>query len=293
MKTVAIVGANSMLGKTLAVQLGQQGITVISVGRSKNNDIILDLVKPFHYSICANYKADVIFHCASAFGDDTFEGTQTNFLTNTIGSLNVLKLMQQLECVHVVYAGSMSSYPRLEATNLLSSYGLSKAQAEQILEWGMKRKEGLFCSLRFSQLYDTEGLCCHHQPWFGRIIAYASRGLDLHLPASKGKRNFLHVSEAACLMILSAKAHITGCWPVCHYESLDTTEMAELAYREFGCGGQIIIDMKKKPFRAIFFPEDLSIFERLQHKLSISMAQGIAMIHQSGFAENFGPLDVL
>jgi len=107
-----------------------------------------------------------------------------------------------------------------------------------------------------------------------------------------GPRNFLHVSDAARLIIRAAEINLNGCWPACHTESLDIYQIAEIAYREFGRGGRIVIDSKKKPFRSVSYPSDLSLFEHLQDKPQISMAEGIAMIHRNNYAEHFGPMDV-
>ncbi len=292
MKVAAIIGADSMLGRELAVQLQEHGIVVIGVGRAMHHDIVLDLAEPLNRNICAGRTTDVVFHCASAFTGDDFESARTNFLTNAVGCLNVLELMEQLQCNSCLYAGTLSSIEGFESS-LISSYGLSKAQGEKILEWGIARRGGVFCSLRLSQLYDTDGLCCVHQPWFGRIIAYASRGLDLRLPPSAGVRNFLHVADAARLMICAAKMKLKGNWPLCHPESLDNTKIAEIAFREFGCGGNIVIDHNKKAFRPVCYPKDFTVFNQLQDKPRISMAEGMSMIHHSGSADRFGPMDVL
>lgn len=45
---------------------------------------------------------------------------------------------------------------------------------------------------------------------------------------------------------------------------------------------ELSLTTTKKPFRLLNFPKDRSIFERLQCDLSISMAEGIAMIHRGG-----------
>ncbi|NOR71480.1 MAG: NAD-dependent epimerase/dehydratase family protein [Methylomarinum sp.] len=291
MKTAAIVGVNSMLGRQLAVQLREQNISVIGIGRDPNNEIVLDLDNSVDYGE-VSYKADVIFHCASAFEGDDFVGLRVNFTTNVVGCVNVLALMEQLECSVCVYAGTVFSINGADS-NSLSGYGFSKAQGEQLLEWGLARVNKRFCSIRFSQLYDTEGLCCVHQPWFGRIISYASRGLELRLPEPfSGSRNFIHVIDAARLMIQAVETRVSGCWPLCHSEYLNYQQIAELAYQEFNKGGQITIDKNKVPFRSFNFPKNCRVYDQLQDKPKISMADGIAMIHHTGQADKFGPLDV-
>lgn len=289
--TVAVLGVDSMLGKELVRQLRGNNQSVISIGRAPHNDIAFDLTTEFKPETCNGLKADILIHCASAFAGDDGTGAKINFLTNTLGCLNVLMLMEALECRHCCYAGAVTSFDDFESIGM-NSYGLSKVQGEQILEWGMKKVDGLFCSLRLTGLYDVEGDCCRHQPWLGRIVAYASRGLDIRLPPSVGKRNYLHVSDAARLMIHSVNTRITGCWPVCHTECHNHTEIAELAYAEFARGGKVFIEDKKNPFRQVNYPDSNLFYEKLGDAPRVSMAQGLTMIHRSGFVERFGPMDV-
>ncbi|MEO6690528.1 MAG: NAD(P)-dependent oxidoreductase [Dokdonella sp.] len=291
MMTAAIIGIHSMLGRALATELRSRGVGIVGVGRGVGHDVAMDLTEPFAPNKVTPAPLNVTFHCAASFADDSPEGTRNNIATNTLGIATVLEFMRAFDCRRCIYAGTISSFKDADP-NGLSSYGLSKLMGEQILHWGLERDGGMFCSLRLPQLYDTDGLSCVHQPWFGRIIAYASRGQSLHLPPSRSERNFLHVEDAARLMIRAADDGLTGTWPLCHPERLTTTQIAELAYREFDCGGGIIIDESKVPFRPIHFPESEGLFERLRDRPQITMAHGIALIRRSGQAANFGPLDV-
>jgi nucleoside-diphosphate-sugar epimerase len=291
MIAAAIIGIRSMLGQALAAELRSRGVRVVGVGREIGHDATMDLVEPFARHMVTPIPVDVVFHCAASFADDSPEGARTNLATNALGNVNVLELMRAFGCHRCVYAGTVSSFDGADP-NGMSSYGLSKSIGEQILHWGLERDGGTFCSLRLPQLYDTEGLSCVHQPWFGRIIAYASRGQSLHLPPSGGERNFLHVEDAARLMGRAADDGLAGIWPLCHPERMDTTQIAELAYREFNRGGDIIIDESKAPFRPFRFPESEDLFQRLRDRPQINMADGIALIHRSGQATKFGPLDV-
>jgi len=293
MKTAAIVGADSMLGQALAEQLREQTVDVIRVGRHAHHDMVLDLTKAPGNLPPVDKQVDILFHCAAAFAANDLLGAQLNFQTNAFGCLAVLDLMAALGCRHVVYAGTISSLPEADPSSPMGgSYGLSKAQGEQILDWGMQQVKGRYCSLRLSQLYDIQGRCCVQQSWFGRIIAYASRGLDLRLPHSAGKRNFLHVRDAARLMIRAAEQELSGAWALCHPEQFDYTEIARLAYHEFGQGGQILLDSLKTPFRQIYFPESTALFDCLQIQPQITLSEGLSLIHQAGSADRFGPLDV-
>lgn len=291
MKTVAILGADSMLGSELARQLQKKDSLVVSVGRASHNDIVFDLTGAFDPNSCKGLQVDVLIHSASAFEGDDMACARINFLINALGCLNVLSLMQALSCKVCCYAGTVTSYGDFEPGQM-SSYGLSKAQGEEVLEWGMRRVGGRFCCLRLAGIYDTNGESCKHQPWFGRIVAYASRGMDLGMPDSAGGRNYLHVADAASLILGALEAELSGTWPLCHFEQLDHAAIARLAYAEFACGGEVLLDRRKLPFRKVNYPSGADLFERLGMAPAISMARGLEMIHRAGTAPNFGPMDV-
>lgn len=280
-----------MLGKEISGQLKGKGHTVISVGRATHNDIRFDLVGTFDPDPYSGLRAEALIHCASSFEGDDPDGVRINFATNTMGCLNVLTLMQALSCRYCLYAGTIVSNDDFEPGKM-NSYGLSKALAERILDWGIRREKGKFCSLRLTQLYDTAGACCRHQPWFGRIVAYASRGKDIRMPRSMGGRNYLHVTDAASLLIRALEVELVGFWSVCHAEQLDHAEIARLAYAEFGHGGEVLLDERKLPFRKVNYPDSTALFEKLGRVPVISMADGLKMIHQAGTAADFGPMDV-
>jgi nucleoside-diphosphate-sugar epimerase len=292
MKSAVVLGSTSMLGKEIVEQLTGKGIEVIRAGRHASSDIIVDLGSGILPKAKKWLKADVLIHCASAFGDDTLQGISDNLSVNIAGCAQALQIVQRTGACKVVYAGSLFSDPFVEPGNVLGSYGFSKAEAERILEWGMAKIGGSFCSLRLTQLWDTNGACCAHQPWFGRIIAYASRGLTLNMPNADGPRNFMHVSDAAKLLIRAADTSVTGIHPVSFPTDIDMEAFARQATRVFAQGGMIKIDATKKAFRKMQFPKDEFIFDALGVRPEISLEEGLTLIRQAGTAAAFGPLDV-
>jgi nucleoside-diphosphate-sugar epimerase len=291
MKTAAVIGANSMLGAQLVSALSSIGVEVISIGRYAKADIHLDLNKGFLSPLPENACADVIFHCAASFADDSSEGIRKNFQVNTTGCLWVLELAECLGCNAIVYAGSVSSMETLEPGKF-TSYGFTKAQAEKLLDWGMKRLNRRFCSLRFSQIYDTAGTCLRHQTWFGRIIAYAARGLDINMPRSDGVRNFLHLDDTVHMMVAAGQSTVGGIFDVVHPESLTYEEIATAAYSIFGKGGHVLVDTSKTPFRPIHYPDAAHTFRVLGLTPTISITEGMARIRDQDTWPAFGPLDV-
>jgi nucleoside-diphosphate-sugar epimerase len=292
MKTVAVIGMSSMLGSRLASHLSSMGIEVLSIGRQKGTDIYLDLEENVFTKPPGHLSADVIFHCAASFADDSNEGIRKNFRTNATSSLLVLELAEQLKCRSIVYAGTVFSSETLEL-DTFGYYGFSKSQAEGILAWGMNRLNSKFCSLRFPQIYDTAGACIVHQPWFGRIVAYAARGLDLNMPKSDGLRNFLHVDDAAAIMVEAGRGVANGIYNVVHPESFTFHEIASKAYTIFGRGGRVVIDPKKRPFRPFNFPDGSHAFKNFGITPRISIEEGIVRIRDQNTWSAFGPMDVI
>lgn len=292
MKAVVVLGATSMLGREIARQLAADGVKIVRAGRHLDNDIVVNLGSGVSPEFASTLKADVLIHCASAFGSDSPQGISENLNVNVAGCTQVLEIVQRTGVRKVVYAGSLSSDPLIEPGISLGAYGFSKAEAERILEWGMTKIGGDFCSLRLTQLWDTEGACCSHQPWFGRIIAYAARGLALNMPDAEGPRNFMHVSDAARLLIRAAETSFTGIHPVSFPTDTDLLEFAHRANSAFGRGGMIKVDATKKPFRKMQFPKDESVFDALDFRPKISLDDGLTLISQAGTAAAFGPLDV-
>ena len=292
MKSVVVLGATSMLGGEIVRQLSAKGIEIIRAGRHPDNDIVVDLDSGDAPTFRILHKADALIHCASAFGGDNPDGIRENLSVNVAGCAQVLDMVQHTGVRKIVYAGSLFSDPLIEPDIPLGAYGFSKGEAERILEWGMTKIGGDFCSLRLPQLWDTEGICCAHQPWFGRIIGYASRGLTLNMPDAGGPRNFMHVCDAAQLLIKAADTSFVGIRPVSFPVDTDLLEFARQANAVFGRGGTIKIDAAKKPFRKMHFPKDESVFDSLGFRPRISLEDGLILISNAGTAAAFGPLDV-
>ncbi|MGO6967783.1 NAD-dependent epimerase/dehydratase family protein [Rhizobium leguminosarum] len=290
MTTAVVIGPRSMLGSQIIERLQALDIKILTAGRAAADDIFLHLGVS-EVKILEGLSADIVFHCAASFADDGDNGHRQNFDINTASAIDVARLVEVLGASVLVYAGSASSDETLDPGNF-TSYGLTKGLAEQILAWAAQKQGFRFCSLRFPQIYDTEGRCCGHQAWFGRIIAYASRGHDIRMPRSFGIRNFIHVRDAADLMIRAGHAEITGILNIAHPEAMTCNEIAVVAYDTFGLGGNVIEAPEKAPFRRINFADGSQAFAQLNLLPSIRMKDGIGMIRDAGTSTAFGPMDV-
>lgn len=291
MKQVAVLGASSMLGQALCQQLVEQNISVIRIGRSSDSDIQFDLSGDNVDFSKIQLKADTFFHCAASFGGDDDAGIALNLKVNAHSALKVTLLSTQLGCQRFIYAGTLSSRSDFDPSGY-NSYGFSKALAEQQFTWLLKKSGIDFCSLRFTHLYDTFGLCRKHQPWFGRAVAYAAKGAQLELPDASALRNFLHVDDAAQFLLLAAEAEITGVFSAVYPHSVSMSELIGMAYRVFDRGGQYRTNEKKLPFRQFQYPDGNDCWELLNFWPGISLEQTFTQVKLLGLENKFGPLDV-
>lgn len=292
MKSAALTGANSMLGRQLVKKLEELGVSVISIGRSASDHIFLDFGQRNALPDLSEHRGiEFLFHCAASFSGDTPDGIQNNLAVNTEGAARICDLATQLGVRKIIYAGSLSSDALFDAGHL-NTYGLSKKFAEELFSWWARRNATHFCSLRFTQLYDTQGHCIAHQPWFGRIVAYAARGLDLRLPTSLGPRNFLHAEDAADMMVHVTRHEVSGVLNATHPNSVTMDVLANIAYNIFDNGGQVLIAPEKAPFRHVNLPMANEIFKRLDMPSPRSIEQGFTEIRNAGTYTSFGPLDV-
>jgi len=290
-KSALIIGSSSMLGQRLHEYLDKTGFKVFSCGRSDDDDIHYDLKDLALPHIPVGMKADIIFHCAATFSDDSLAGCLDNEKTNALSSYIINELATAIGCKHLIYAGTISSCYSHHSSSM-TSYGASKLRGEDILEWSLSRNKIAFTSLRFPQLYDEYGICCKHQLWLGRIIAYAFAGKNLRMPGGNAKRNFLHVDDAIQLMCAAMEKTTTGRLATTHFESITYERIAQQAYDIFDNKGAHELAPEKQPFREIFIPESSETYKLLNYWPKILMNDGIKMIKLAGSAQKFGPMDV-
>ena len=290
-----ILGHTSMLGISLNRKLLDNGHECITAGRSSDSDIYVDLRnQPPNEIHLESYKdIDCIFVLSSSFEGDSLKGVAENISVNTAGCSHAIALAKQVNARTIIYAGSVSSYKEFDINRGLSSYGLSKLLAEELLEWWTSRHNVRFVSLRFSQLYDDHGLCIRHQPWIGRIVRYGFEKQDLYIPVSKGQRNFLHVQDAAQLLIEasldnSAKGILNGCSP------LNNTyqDIADIVFDFNRCRDKLHIANTKEPFRPVSIPKETPFYEIIGRNPLISLQDWVERIGSMQTWTHFGPMDV-
>ncbi len=285
-----------MLGSALKSRLDQIGEPYITAGRSADSDIHIDLsvlppALPKDFVTIDEVKN--IYILASSFEGDTANGTNINLMVNSTSSAYAILLAETLRPQALIYSGSVFSYGDFDIQRGLSSYGLTKRFAEELLAWWAKQTEVRFASVRFSQLFDNIGMCITHQPWIGRIVRYAFEKRSLYMPQSEGRRNFLHVDDAAALLLeVSKNTYLSGILNGCSPHQHSYEELAHIAFTFNGCINNLHISNEKQPFRPVCLPKDKLLYEILGQEPMISPASWIDQIAALKSWPFFGPMDV-
>ena len=294
--TSLILGHGSMLGEALKSLLDDLHEDYITVGRHWDSDIrITQGSEPA--KLLENHNStpsvDSLFVLSSSFEADTAAGISTNILTNSSIAAYALSLAEAFRPLSIVYSGSVSSYEAFDAQRGLSSYGLTKRIVEDLLAWYATRSGSRFASVRFSQLVDNRGRCVTHQPWIGRIIRYAFENGHLFMPHSEGKRNFLHVDDAARLLaVVQRSPHLAGVLNGCSPTQYSYHDLALVAFSFNECLHKLHLDAGKEPFRPVCAPDEVLLYELIDDVPSVTLESWIERIAMLKSWGDFGPMDV-
>lgn len=284
-----MVGASSMLGKRLITVLNTSGIEVITCGRDKSNDIILDLSSSKNIEFSDNANANYIFNCAASFENDSVHGFKINEQINSSGCATLVQLAMAFNCKNFINVGTIFSEIRKGSNYKLNSYAFSKLRGEQLLERLLLDTEINFCSIRLPQLIDEYGECVKHQKWFGRIIFNAFNGTDLIMPSHKSVQNFMHVKDAAMALKAALESDLSGVFHLSHPENISYQKIATIAYELFSNGGQVIMDKTKAPFFRYYFPKSLKNYNKIKFFPESNVSDCIQEIIRLKTGQNYEP----
>ena len=174
----------------------------------------------------------------------------------------------------------------------ISSYGLSKKKGEELLENLLTKSNIEFCSLRLPQLIDDFGECIKHQPWFGRLIRYASSNKILRIPPEGKEEIFYHIIDAAKIMYLAMENDLKGIHSIFHPEKLFYKDIFAKAVNIFDSNAQIEIAREKEEFEAGEIEDSKHIYDLFSWTPEYDMNQVLEKIKINNTFNKFGPFDV-
>lgn len=141
---ILLTGASGFLGNVILNELSLSN-EIYSVGRNRNANQIVDLIKPFKFTS----SFDCVIHSAGKAHTNpkTTEEIQTIFDVNVIGTRNLLNALSLNPPKRFVFISSVAVYGKSSGALLdekcplkaKDPYGFSKIQAEgEVLDWSQK-----------------------------------------------------------------------------------------------------------------------------------------------------------
>jgi len=232
-KNALVTGGAGFIGSHIVDLLIENGTNVIvydnfSVGKLSNLSIHkqhenLSIVKgdilDFKKLKKAMKNIDIVFHNAAKV---TIRNSVTNFIEdaqqNIIGTLNIIKAINETKVKKVVYASSMAVYGEkkrpcreTDTPNPISPYGISKLSSEKYILNASKNSGFDSVILRY---FNTYGPRQAFTPYVGVITIFVNRLLNGKSPIIFGNgnqiRDFVHVSDIANSNITAMRKNITG-----------------------------------------------------------------------------------
>lgn len=270
---ILILGGQSVIGQYLQEKL-KKYFFVQTAGRSAENDYRFDLLEDnLDKKLCEN-TYDVVIHCASSFGNDSWQGFIENQKTNCLGSLTVAKLLLEVQCQRLLFLSSISSYNHPD-NQYYGSYGLSKKHAHEILQLFSDLNEIHMTTLNLSQVYDSKGLAKKNQPFLYTILENAKYNKNINVPENISfKRNYIHINDLVILTRLIIEKNIAGYYDCISPETRSILEIIELAYKTFDRAPQIKLDKSQPDFRSIYIPQDFSLYEKISYFPEVTLENG-------------------
>ncbi|MBV9549408.1 MAG: NAD(P)-dependent oxidoreductase [Alphaproteobacteria bacterium] len=222
---VLIIGANGFLGREITSGALLRKWDVGAVLHRHKHEVppdasIVEMENPGLFSV-----PDTVILAAAAISNSGVTAWPDAMREGNIGL--VLKTVEQFPESHIVFCSSVSVYGSPMALPLTenspycqpTAYGLTKLAGETIV--GTSRTHTI---IRFSSLY---GRGMSRETFLPRIIEAARTGIITLLGDGSRRQDYLHVSDAATLVLQAAERRITGCYLGAYGRSLSNRAVAD------------------------------------------------------------------
>lgn len=162
---VLITGSSGFIGRNLSKYLLEKKFTVLKIDKVQNSEdtICADIQNSNVVELIANLEPDIVIHLAALIDvQKSFENPSDDFLTNCLGTLNVLKGAINGGVANFVYitsggaiydASQKLPIPEDGKVNPLSPYGISKLAGEFYVKALCNQAKVNWSSLALSNCY--------------------------------------------------------------------------------------------------------------------------------------------
>lgn len=204
MSKILLTGASGFLGKHIYNYLKQQEIEIISIGRSPLNDIVCDL--SIEVPFLDSDALSLVIHAAGKAHSipKTAEEKEQFFSVNLQGTENLLKGLEKVGVPkQFVFISSVSVYGQQIGTNINEehclmaedAYGMSKIQAEKIVEEWSKRHNVICTILRLPLLVGKEPTGN-----LSLLLKIIEKGYYFNIGGGKAKKSMVLADDVAAFI---------------------------------------------------------------------------------------------
>jgi nucleoside-diphosphate-sugar epimerase len=264
-----VIGAGGLLGRHLCRRL-RASARVVEASRSTGVD--LRRAEPF---AGLEGSFDVVFNCAVAYDGAIDELVAVNAL----GAERAARYAQQCGA-HLVHASSISALGAV-GEPYYGPYGMTKRLGDELVMHASAAAGRPATVLRFSQLYDAEGAARSSQPMLFRLIDQISEtGAATLFGNHDPLRNFLHVEDAAAIMLRAAQLQLGGIWCALHPQSVRVSELAHEIAAQLGKPAELRWIADKPALADIHIPSADAelLYQRLAWSPQVSLDDGLARL---------------
>jgi UDP-glucose 4-epimerase len=290
-KQVVITGAAGFIGRNIACEYAKLGATVIGIGRSAWTDWEQFGLSAWHCCdvtldslISYAITPDVIIHCAggASVGYSVQEPYQ-DFIQTVETMVQVLEFMRLYSpASRLVYPssaavyGQVNSLPISEYTPLqpISPYGVYKKMAEELCQLYANQYH---LSIAIVRLFSIYGEDLHKQLLWDACNKLA-KGDSEFFGTGEEIRDWLHVSDAAKLIILAAE-HASTKSPVLNGgsgEGISVKNILQLLNMQLGFNRQLCFSAHQKQGDPSAYIANIDIAKSWGWVPEIKWQQGVA-----------------
>ena len=250
---ILVFGANGFLGTALLPLLKNNGFEVCSVSRSsEHSNYHVDISRFDDFSKLPFDYFDTVINCATTLpGGDYLANDYLDkiYKTNILGTQNICKwiekqssITQIINCSTLVVVGKPWPINLLETDEIYPGgnhvlYSSSKLTQELIFNTFAKAKKIKVAHLRFSALY-SENMAKSGLIW-NLIDQAKSKGVLTLKNADKVSADFLHVTDAARIIVAAINFEIAGIINAASGVEISVMKLAEIIASNFEKGIKI------------------------------------------------------
>lgn len=239
-KSVAIVGANGFLGKSLVDLFLKHGYTVVAVYNQSKGAMIQENLKWMKWSefLDDHQSIEVIVYAASIIPYGFMN--EHNDAMLKVNALNPFEVRQRYPDVHFIYVSSVSVYAHSkEAIHESSAKSPHGAYAESKLAGELISKGFSHCTiLRCSSIY---GPGMNTNTFIPRCLQQAKENGVITLYGDGSRcQNYIHVEDVAEMCLKIAEQEITGEFLAVSPISIDNHTIAAAISNQCDCKVQCV-----------------------------------------------------